>query len=75
MSRLSFVTAGESHGPCLTTIVEGLPAGLTVDLETVNAHLRRRQGGFAARMACSDHDHVVRVLGSHSQGSPATSIQ
>ena len=35
MSRLSFITAGESHGPCLIAIVEGLPAGLAVDEASV----------------------------------------
>ncbi|OYT70450.1 MAG: chorismate synthase [Chloracidobacterium sp. CP2_5A] len=43
---MRFVTAGESHGPALITIVEGLPAGLTVDLAAVNAQLRRRQLGY-----------------------------
>ena len=43
---LRFLTAGESHGPCLTAIVEGLPAGLAVDVEAVNRDLVRRQGGY-----------------------------
>jgi chorismate synthase len=43
---LRFLTAGESHGPCLTAIVEGLPAGLELDIEAINYHLRRRQGGY-----------------------------
>ena len=41
-----FLTAGESHGPCLTIIVEGLPAGLSVEKTIVDADLRRRQGGY-----------------------------
>ncbi len=41
-----FLTAGESHGPCLTMIVEGLPAGLFVDTSLIDADLRRRQGGY-----------------------------
>src|SRR5256884_9263722 len=41
-----FLTAGESHGPCLTMIVEGLPAGLAVDSAVIDADLRRRQGGY-----------------------------
>ncbi|QBD79636.1 chorismate synthase [Ktedonosporobacter rubrisoli] len=41
-----FLTAGESHGPCLTMIVEGLPAGLTVEKDIIDADLRRRQGGY-----------------------------
>ncbi|HET6551509.1 MAG TPA: chorismate synthase [Solirubrobacter sp.] len=42
---LHVVTAGESHGPGLTTIVEGLPAGLELDLEALNADMARRQLG------------------------------
>ncbi len=43
---LRFLTAGESHGPGLTVIVEGLPAGVPVDREAIDADLRRRQGGY-----------------------------
>jgi chorismate synthase len=43
---LRFLTAGESHGPCLTAIVEGLPAGLALDVEAINRDLARRQGGY-----------------------------
>jgi chorismate synthase len=41
-----FLTGGESHGPSLTTIVEGFPAGLPVDVEQINRDLSRRQGGY-----------------------------
>src|SRR5574342_81142 len=43
---LRFLTAGESHGRALVVILEGLPAGLTIDLEAVARDLRRRQGGY-----------------------------
>ena len=43
---LRYLTAGESHGPCLVGIIEGLPAGLTMDLDAVQRDLRRRQGGY-----------------------------
>lgn len=46
MPRLSLVTAGESHGPLLTGILSGLPAGLRVDPAAVNADLARRQHGY-----------------------------
>jgi len=46
MSTLGYRTAGESHGPALTVLVEGLPAGVRVDLDLINAELRRRQGGY-----------------------------
>jgi chorismate synthase len=42
---LSLTTAGESHGPGLTCIVEGLPAGLALDLDAINRDLARRQLG------------------------------
>jgi chorismate synthase len=45
MSQLRLTTAGESHGPGLTTIVEGLPAGLELDQELLNADMARRQLG------------------------------
>ncbi|MCS7351283.1 chorismate synthase [Thermoflexus sp.] len=45
---LRFLTAGESHGPALVAILEGLPAGLPVDLEAVNRELARRQQGLGA---------------------------
>jgi chorismate synthase len=43
---LRFLTAGESHGPALTGIVEGVPAGLPLRTEDVDLDLRRRQGGY-----------------------------
>ena len=41
-----FTTAGESHGKALVAVVEGLPAGLEIDLEKINRELRRRQQGY-----------------------------
>jgi chorismate synthase len=46
MPRLALVTAGESHGPKLTGILTGLPAGLRIDAAAVNADLARRQHGY-----------------------------
>jgi chorismate synthase len=43
---LRFTTAGESHGRALVAIVEGLPAGMPVDIERINHELRRRQWGY-----------------------------
>ena len=43
---LRFLSAGESHGPCLTAIVEGLPAGLPVDTAAIDRQLARRQAGY-----------------------------
>ncbi len=41
-----FLTSGESHGPGLTAIIEGIPAGLKVSAEDIDIHLQRRQGGY-----------------------------
>lgn len=46
MSTLSYRTAGESHGPALITLVEGMPAGVPVDKPFIDNELRRRQGGY-----------------------------
>ena len=43
---LRFTTAGESHGPALVSVLEGIPAGLTLLAEHVNAELTRRQAGY-----------------------------
>lgn len=42
---IRFLTSGESHGPCLVGIVEGMPAGLEIEQEAIDRDLRRRQGG------------------------------
>ena len=60
---LRFLTAGESHGPCLTAIVEGLPAGFTVDLDAVNRDLRRRQGGYGRGGRMEIEQDRIEVLG------------
>ena len=46
MSTLTCHTAGESHGPALTALIHGLPAGLELDFDFIDAELRRRQGGY-----------------------------
>ncbi len=46
MSAFRFLTAGESHGPGLTIVVEGLPAGLPISEEYIREDLARRQGGY-----------------------------
>lgn len=43
---IRFLTAGESHGPELTAILEGMPAGLAVDLDEINQQMARRQKGY-----------------------------
>jgi chorismate synthase len=48
MSRLRFLNAGESHGPELTCVLEGLPADIHLDIHAVDADLARRQRGFGS---------------------------
>ena len=69
-----FLTAGESHGPALLGIVEGLPAGLIVDAEAIDRDLARRQVGVgrSARMHI-EHDHaeiVGGVVNGQTIGAP-----
>ena len=62
-----FLTAGESHGRALVVILEGIPAGLSLDLDAITRDLRRRQGGYGRgrRMAiesdCADVLSGVRA--------------
>ena len=46
MGNFRFLTAGESHGQCLTAIVEGIPAGLKINLDEMNKDMAPRQQGF-----------------------------
>jgi chorismate synthase len=64
MSRLRFLTAGESHGAQLTAIVEGCPAGLDVDVADIDRDLARRQQGYGrgGRMAI-ERDRVTLLGG------------
>jgi len=59
MTRLRFLTAGESHGRRLTAVLEGCPAGLAVSAARIDEDLARRQGGYGrgARQAI-ESDHV-----------------
>jgi len=60
---IKFTTSGESHGPCITAIIEGLPAGLHLDIEAVNAMLRRRQSGYGRGGRQRIETDHVRILG------------
>ncbi len=73
---LRYTTAGESHGRCLVTTIEGVPYGTPVSLEEVNAELARRQGGYGrgARMKLEkdEAEIVTGVRKGHTLGSPVT---
>src|SRR5437660_177371 len=61
---LRFLTAGESHGKALVMIVEGVPAGLSIDFDAVTANLRRRQGGYGrGRRMAIESDRAEALSG------------
>jgi chorismate synthase len=68
MPALRFLTAGESHGPALGVILEGLPAGIPVSGEAIARDLARRQRGYGrgARMAIEDDG--AEILGGVRRG-------
>ena len=68
MSRLRYLTAGESHGPGLTAMLEGCPAGLAVDPGAIDAELRRRQSGYGRGERQSIEQDRVRILGGVRHG-------
>jgi chorismate synthase len=65
---LNFLTAGESHGPALTAILEGMPAGLEIAAETINLELKRRQQGLGAGPRMKLESDAVRILGGVMEG-------
>jgi chorismate synthase len=75
---LRFFTAGESHGPCLTAIVEGMPARWPIDLTAINAHLARRQQGYGrgGRMKIERDEARITsgVRWGETLGSPITLV-
>ena len=79
MRRISFRTAGESHGRALTTILEGIPAGLSVSTERdVDPELRRRQGGHGrGRRMQIESDRAELLSGvrlGETLGSPISMV-
>ena len=76
MSPFRFTTAGESHGPALVAVVEGVPAGVPLAAEEIDAELRRRQGGYGrgGRMRIeSDRAEILSgVRHGETLGSPVT---
>src|ERR671933_2775978 len=63
-----FTTAGESHGRALVAIVEGLPAGLAVDVEKIDRELERRQWGYGRGGRMKIERDRVEILGGVRHG-------
>ncbi|MCX8088681.1 MAG: chorismate synthase [Meiothermus ruber] len=75
---MRFLTAGESHGPQLTGIVEGLPSQLPLTVEDINPWLKKRQGGYGrGRRMVIETDTVEFVSGvraGRTTGAPVTLV-
>lgn len=75
---MRFLTAGESHGPQLTVIIEGLPANMKIDIDQINKEMFKRQGGYGrGRRMQIEKDTVEIVSGvrhGYTLGSPVTVI-
>jgi chorismate synthase len=71
---LRYFTAGESHGPCLTMIVDGVPAGFSIDVAKINHDLWRRQQGYGrgGRMLIEKDEVQIRsgIRWGETLGSP-----
>ena len=74
MAKFSFLSAGESHGPQLTVIVTGMPAGVSLDRDRINRDLARRQHGYGrgGRMKIESDEVEITggVRGGETLGSP-----
>ena len=65
---LRYLTAGESHGKALVSILEGMPAGLKVDSERINYELKRRQMGFGRGKRMKIEPDIVQILSGLKNG-------
>ncbi|MDF1869924.1 MAG: chorismate synthase [Phycisphaerales bacterium] len=77
-TRLTYQTAGESHGPALIATVLGVPAGVEIDTEIINRELARRQGGYGRGGRQKLETDTVEILTGvrlgKSIGSPITML-
>lgn len=75
---MRYFTAGESHGPCLTAIVEGVPAGLKISEKQINVDLARRQSGYGRGGRQKIETDVVDVTSGvrfgRTLGTPVTLV-
>ena len=73
-----FLTAGESHGKCLTAIIEGVPAGIQINPEDINKQLARRQQGYGrgGRMKIETDKVIINsgIRHGYTTGAPITLV-
>jgi chorismate synthase len=78
MGEFKFLTAGESHGKCLTAIIEGIPAGFDIDIDFINAELKKRQGGYGRGGRMQIENDTVEITSGirfgKTLGSPITLV-
>lgn len=78
MNNFRFLTAGESHGKCLTAIIEGVPAGITIDVDFINNELKRRQQGYGRGERMQIEKDTVEITSGvrfgKTLGSPITLV-
>jgi len=65
---LRFLTAGESHGRALVVVLEGIPAGLSLDIDAIDRQLRRRQGGYGRGRRMAIESDRAQVLSGVRRG-------
>ncbi|MCR8660295.1 chorismate synthase [Paenibacillus sp. T3-5-0-4] len=68
MLSLRYLTAGETHGPQLTTIIEGLPSNLNLDFEELNFQLQRRQKGHGRGRRMQIEKDTANIVGGVRHG-------
>src|SRR5260221_13399062 len=72
---LRFLTAGESHGPALVAILDGLPAGLSLSSDDIDRELARRQHGYGrGRRMKIEQDRAVILSGVRHGRTPGRPI-
>jgi len=76
--KFRFLTSGESHGKCLTAIIEGLPSGLVIDIDFINNELKRRQQGYGRGNRMQIESDCVEITSGvrfgKTIGSPVTLV-
>ena len=76
MANFRLLTAGESHGQCLTAIVEGIPAGLKINLDEINKDMARRQQGYGRggrmKIETDKAEFLSGVRFGETMGDPVT---
>ena len=78
LEKFRFLTAGESHGKCLTAIIEGLPAGFDISVDFINQELKRRQGGYGRGDRMKIESDTVEITSGvrfgKTTGAPVTLV-